>query len=257
MANDFATPRFNRLNIPEAFLFPDAQLRAYKITSKHAQFARLLNGLMSEVAKLVYKVLGKLSTTPYNDLKFAILERMEEPKLEFSKRLQVHENLNPEIKRPNRHQLLSTAYCLQILIFHLLTPHLLCPPIIYALPMLLLSSSLKTLYNLPLFKSSPHSVFGNTIAASIHFCHWKKKSLREISEQVFTKNDTIAKLIEFPDVKQVFAVNEERQTTCKMRLAPSILMSFFDLLVFRYFKIDPYTNSTSDYSYSPVLAILR
>ncbi|KAM3179736.1 hypothetical protein ACTXT7_000019 [Hymenolepis weldensis] len=64
-----------------------AQFRAYKITRKQVKFTCLVNDLTPEAAKLVCDVLGKPSTTPYDGLKFAILECIEEPKLEFSKRL--------------------------------------------------------------------------------------------------------------------------------------------------------------------------
>ncbi|KAM3188451.1 hypothetical protein ACTXT7_000277 [Hymenolepis weldensis] len=86
MADDFTIPDCNRLNIPEASLFLEAQSCAYKIVSKQVQLACLFNGLTPEVSELVYDVLGKPSTTPYDDHKFAILERVEEAKLEVIKR---------------------------------------------------------------------------------------------------------------------------------------------------------------------------
>ncbi|KAM3174758.1 hypothetical protein ACTXT7_009888 [Hymenolepis weldensis] len=43
-----------------------------------------VNDLTPEVAKLVYDVLEKQSTTPYDDLKFAILKSIEKLKLEYS-----------------------------------------------------------------------------------------------------------------------------------------------------------------------------
>ncbi|VUZ43410.1 unnamed protein product [Hymenolepis diminuta] len=85
MANDFTIPRFYRFYVPDVFLFLEAQSRAYKITTKQVHFARLLNSLKPEEVKFMYDVLGTPSTTSYNDLKFALLGRMEEPKLEFSK----------------------------------------------------------------------------------------------------------------------------------------------------------------------------
>ncbi|VUZ57350.1 unnamed protein product, partial [Hymenolepis diminuta] len=60
--NDFTNPRFRIINIPGAFLFPEAQFRAYKITSKQVQPTCLLIGLTPEVTKLTHEVLRILST---------------------------------------------------------------------------------------------------------------------------------------------------------------------------------------------------
>ncbi|VUZ51977.1 unnamed protein product, partial [Hymenolepis diminuta] len=51
------------------------------------QLTCLLKGPTPAVFGVICDVLGKPSTTPYDDLKFAILGGMEKPKLEFSKRL--------------------------------------------------------------------------------------------------------------------------------------------------------------------------
>ncbi|KAM3188260.1 hypothetical protein ACTXT7_000659 [Hymenolepis weldensis] len=60
--------------------FPDC-----KIISQQIRLTSLLKGLIPTVSKLVYDILGKPSTAPYDDLKLTILEGMEEPELEFSK----------------------------------------------------------------------------------------------------------------------------------------------------------------------------
>lgn len=53
--------------------------------------------LIPAVSELVYDVLGKPSTTPYNDLKFPILKVIEEPKLAFTRRL--HKELMNEVAK--------------------------------------------------------------------------------------------------------------------------------------------------------------
>lgn len=68
----------------QSFLYLETQFRDYEIISQKVQFTCLLNDLTPEVAKPVYDVPEKRSTTPYDNLKFAILESMEEPKLEYS-----------------------------------------------------------------------------------------------------------------------------------------------------------------------------
>ncbi|KAM3188507.1 hypothetical protein ACTXT7_000061 [Hymenolepis weldensis] len=69
MAGDCTIPSFNRLYFPEAFLFLETK------------------GLTPVVFELMNDVLGKPSTTPFDDPRLAILVCMKEPKLEFSKRL--------------------------------------------------------------------------------------------------------------------------------------------------------------------------
>ncbi|VUZ53289.1 unnamed protein product, partial [Hymenolepis diminuta] len=61
--------------------------RIYEITDQKVQLSRLLKDLTPAVFELVHDVLGKPSTTPYDDVKFVILQYIEEPKLEFSKGL--------------------------------------------------------------------------------------------------------------------------------------------------------------------------
>ncbi|VUZ49993.1 unnamed protein product, partial [Hymenolepis diminuta] len=58
--------------------------------------------------------------------------------------------------------LLSTNYCLQTLILYFLYLPLLCLPIMYTHPILVLSTPLKILYNLPLLQSNPHSFIYQT-----------------------------------------------------------------------------------------------
>ncbi|VUZ38961.1 unnamed protein product [Hymenolepis diminuta] len=87
MADDFTLPRFIRFKISKAFLFLEIQFPAYEITNQQVLLTCLLKGLTPAVFEVVYDVLGKPSRTPYDDLKFAILKRMEEPKLEYSKRV--------------------------------------------------------------------------------------------------------------------------------------------------------------------------
>ncbi|VUZ54460.1 unnamed protein product [Hymenolepis diminuta] len=84
MASNFLIPTFSRLNIPKSFLFLKARLRAYEITSQQGWPTCLPKDLVS---KVVHDVLEKPSTTLFDDLNFAILERMEEPGLGFSKPL--------------------------------------------------------------------------------------------------------------------------------------------------------------------------
>lgn len=63
----------------------------------------LLSGLTPEVAGFVHDTLEKPSTTPYDDIKFAILERIEETKLERSKWLLgqlLNELLNEDSEGP-------------------------------------------------------------------------------------------------------------------------------------------------------------
>ncbi|VUZ50469.1 unnamed protein product, partial [Hymenolepis diminuta] len=67
------------------FLFLEAEFYVYEISSHQVQITCLLKGLITEVARLVYDVLRKSSTIPHDDFKFAILEFMKEPKLEFGK----------------------------------------------------------------------------------------------------------------------------------------------------------------------------
>ncbi|KAM3187335.1 hypothetical protein ACTXT7_002513 [Hymenolepis weldensis] len=59
------------------YTYVEAQFGAYEIINQKVPFTCLLNGLTPEIAELVYDVLEKSSTTPYNDLKFTVLERME------------------------------------------------------------------------------------------------------------------------------------------------------------------------------------
>ncbi|KAM3179918.1 hypothetical protein ACTXT7_017334, partial [Hymenolepis weldensis] len=92
MANDFTVPTSNRLNISECFLFLEAQSHAYEITSQQSRLIWLLQGL-------TLVVFGKPSTTPYDDPKFAILERMKEPESESSKWL-LKELMNGAAKGP-------------------------------------------------------------------------------------------------------------------------------------------------------------
>ncbi|VUZ55191.1 unnamed protein product [Hymenolepis diminuta] len=87
MTNGFTIPRFNRLNIPEDFLFLESQFRAYEITCQQVRLTCHLKDLTPTISKLEYGVFEKAFMTPYDDLGFAILERIEEPQLEFSKRL--------------------------------------------------------------------------------------------------------------------------------------------------------------------------
>lgn len=82
MASDFLVPTFSRLNIPKSFLFLEARLRAYEITSQQGWLTCLPKDLTPVVSKVVHEVLEKPSTTP-----LMTLERMEEPELEFSRRL--------------------------------------------------------------------------------------------------------------------------------------------------------------------------
>ncbi|KAM3175533.1 hypothetical protein ACTXT7_008313 [Hymenolepis weldensis] len=85
MADDFTISRFNRRNISEAFLLLETEFCAYEITNQQVRLTCLLKDLTLAVFELLYDVLGGASTTPYDNLTFAILERMEEPILEFSK----------------------------------------------------------------------------------------------------------------------------------------------------------------------------
>ncbi|VUZ54974.1 unnamed protein product [Hymenolepis diminuta] len=78
---------FNGPRSAEGFLLRELQFRAYEITSRQVRLTCLLKSLALAVSELVHDVLGKPSTTPYDNLKFAILELVEEPQLKFSKRL--------------------------------------------------------------------------------------------------------------------------------------------------------------------------
>ncbi|KAM3173094.1 hypothetical protein ACTXT7_013174 [Hymenolepis weldensis] len=69
---------------PESFLNLETQFRDYEIISQKVRFTCLLNDLTPEVAKPVHDFLEKPSTTPCDNLKFAILESMEELKLAYN-----------------------------------------------------------------------------------------------------------------------------------------------------------------------------
>ncbi|VUZ44585.1 unnamed protein product [Hymenolepis diminuta] len=99
MANDSITPTFTKQYAPESFLCLETQFHDYEIISQKVRFTRLLNNLTPEVAKPVYDVLEKPSTAPYDKLKFAILETMEEQKLENSTWLH-NELMNGDGKGP-------------------------------------------------------------------------------------------------------------------------------------------------------------
>ncbi|VDL61006.1 unnamed protein product [Hymenolepis diminuta] len=77
MANDFSVPGFNRLNISEIILFLESQFPAFEITRSQVRLTCLLIDLTQAVSELVYDILGKQPTTPYDDFMLAILERME------------------------------------------------------------------------------------------------------------------------------------------------------------------------------------
>lgn len=87
MANDFNISGFNRLSISEDILFLESQFPAFEITRGQVRLTYLLGSLTLAVSKLVYHVLGKQPTTPYDDFVLAILERMEEPELKLIKRV--------------------------------------------------------------------------------------------------------------------------------------------------------------------------
>ncbi|KAM3184721.1 hypothetical protein ACTXT7_007782 [Hymenolepis weldensis] len=84
---EFPLPLRNALAAGYGLGFLDivlALFRHYELTSQKVLFICLLNVQTPEVAKLVHDFLKKLSTAHYDDLKFTILECMEEPKVEFS-----------------------------------------------------------------------------------------------------------------------------------------------------------------------------
>ncbi|KAM3181154.1 hypothetical protein ACTXT7_014910 [Hymenolepis weldensis] len=87
MVSSFLIPTLSKLNIPESFSFLEARLRAYEITGQQGWLTCLPKDLTPVVSKFVHDVLEKSSTIPFADLNFAIMERMEEPELEISKRL--------------------------------------------------------------------------------------------------------------------------------------------------------------------------
>ncbi|KAM3178598.1 hypothetical protein ACTXT7_002225 [Hymenolepis weldensis] len=84
-------------------IFLRAQFYAHKIINQQVQFTCLLSGLTPEVAGFVHDALEKPSTTHYDDIKFAILELVEETKLEHSKWLLgqfLNEQLNEDSEGP-------------------------------------------------------------------------------------------------------------------------------------------------------------
>ncbi|KAM3177588.1 hypothetical protein ACTXT7_004242 [Hymenolepis weldensis] len=68
-------------------MFTERRRKLCEFNMKSLAYEITCNGLTPNVAMLVYDILGKPPTTPYDDLKFAVLEHMVEPKLEFSRQL--------------------------------------------------------------------------------------------------------------------------------------------------------------------------